>query len=81
MNLDPLKTRDSDQAAGKMRELFQQGHVPRVLHADGEFTNIELGIQYLKKGPSLMRSLEVELQRPGLCGGKEQLTEHPNLFL
>jgi hypothetical protein len=38
----PLKSRDSDLAAEKIRGLFEQGHVPRVLHADGEFANNEL---------------------------------------
>ena len=28
----PLKSRDSDQAALRVRSLFEQGHVPRVLH-------------------------------------------------
>jgi hypothetical protein len=38
----PLKSRDSDLAAEKIRGLFQLGHVPKVLHADGEFSNHEL---------------------------------------
>ena len=38
----PLKTRDSDIAAQKMRELFEQGHVPKVLHCDNEFGNLAL---------------------------------------
>jgi hypothetical protein len=38
----PLKSRDSDNAALKVRSLFEQGHVPRVLHGDGEFANSEL---------------------------------------
>lgn len=41
----PLKTRDSSLAAEKIRELFEQGHVPHVLHADNEFQNAEfLGV-------------------------------------
>jgi transposase InsO family protein len=33
----PLKERDSDLVTEKLRELFKDGHVPRILHADGEF--------------------------------------------
>jgi transposase InsO family protein len=35
----PLKTRDSELAAAKMRQLFEEGHVPSVLHADNEFAS------------------------------------------
>jgi hypothetical protein len=59
----PLKTRDSDIAAQKMRELFEQGHVPKVLHADNEFGNLALakvcedyGILVLRGPPFQPRS-------------------------
>jgi hypothetical protein len=32
-----LKSRDSDLATEKMKELFASGHKPRVLHSDNEF--------------------------------------------
>jgi hypothetical protein len=38
----PLPHRDSDLAAGKVRELFSLGHVPTALKGDGEFKNVEL---------------------------------------
>jgi transposase InsO family protein len=61
----PLKTRDSDIAAGKMKELFQQGHVPRVLHVDGEFANIELGKVCKEFGVKFIKS---EPYRPNANG-------------
>jgi transposase InsO family protein len=65
----PLKTRDSDLASAKVRELYQQGHVPSILHGDGEFANIELGkvcsdfeVQFVKSEP----------YRPNANGGIER---------
>jgi hypothetical protein len=52
----PLKTSDSDVAAQRVRELYELGHVPSVLHGDSEFANAELAkvckdhdVKFIKK--------------------------------